>query len=177
VAEPQISISIKDRIEEVIELTLKAVFSTTRVEPWAERNSFDNAPVDGDILYIAGDESTLAASDEGTIGNTDKLLPVLVMCVVVTPENYTPKQQRKFANRRLAALEKAIMTNPYMLEPQTQGGPIRLAVDTVVTGTVAPTVEDGSSSMAVGIEIQVHYRHDKNNPATYSVAIVEKLET
>jgi hypothetical protein len=174
VAEATISISIKERIERVIAATLAAQFPQSRVEPWAERNSFDNAGLDGDILIVPGDESI--AEVEGNIGYADKILPVQIHLLVMIPESFTPAQARTHNNRRLAALEKAIMTNRYMLETQSEGAPIQLAIKTLVTGTLGPIVEDGSPSGAVGVEIDVYYMHDADNPGKFGVAIPEKFE-
>jgi hypothetical protein len=174
VAEPTNPVSIRERIVRVICATLAAQISGANVEAWAERNSFDNAQRDGDTLVVAGDESVAEA--EGNIGWVDKIMPVQVLCLVFVPENLTPQQMAAYYNRRMAQLEKAVFTNPYMLEAQTEGAPIQLAVKSNLTGTIGPVAEDGSASCAVGIEFDVHYRHDLGNPYQCGTAIPEKSE-
>jgi hypothetical protein len=173
-AEPTHKVSIKQRIGRVIIATLAAQVSGSRVEPWHDRNSFDDAPQDGDILVVTMDESVDLA--DGNIGYTNKLLPVQAICLVIIPEDYTPEQAATYRDRRMAELEKAVMSNRRMMETQLEGSPKQLAVDTRITGTIGPVAEDGSPTSSVGIEFEVHYMHDADNPNKLGNAIPEKSE-
>jgi len=152
-------ITIKERIERLLESTVTAIPGITAVERWsASGNTQQNLTA----LIIAEDESLTDQSLGGSGATLTYTLSVdIALCIAhaVGDENSSLVH-----NRWLGAMIEAVMANPDLVEPDTLDP---LATDGVrVVNTSNPPVDDGQAEFYSILTLEIKYDVLINNPYT-----------
>ncbi len=161
------AIPIKERILRQLRTNAATITGIGTVRRWDTRAK--TTPIHLDAIVAVSDE-TAEEGPQGTIGYTDKTLPVIV-AVILFPNEASDDDSDWLRNRWQARLEQELMADPAIVEAVTLE---RLAIDTQITAIPGPDYAEGSLSAAV--QVDVTYRHDRNSPYTLGTLITEQTE-
>lgn len=166
---PTIDISIKERIELKLLSVLAGVSGIGTVYRYDARGIHNFVNLNG---WIHAQEETATANDAiGAPGPTRKVLQCEAGVCLLTPES-TDLCDAYSHNHWLALIEKALVTDPYLIEGAGVGNSQQLShTGLYVTGTRMDVdlVQPGLTHSVVSFEVP--YRHDGGNPYTYGTAI------
>lgn len=166
------TLSIKERIEQLIQATVAAVDGVGRVFRWDMRGLRDpdtGLGVDadglemiahgGDALVLSMDES----AEEGAQGSTGMTIKMLAVRMEAKSSQDADLQQTTEAAHTswLAKFESALLANPRLLDAQGA----MLAIDVRVTQTHEPPREAGQIEAISAIDFEIEYEHYRNDPA------------
>ena len=161
------AIPIRERILRQLRTNAATITGIGTVRRWDTRAKF--TPIHLDAVVAASDE-TAEEGPQGTIGYTDKTLPVVV-AVILFQSEASDDDSDWLRNRWQARLEQKLMANPAIIEAVTNQ---RLAIDTQISLIDGPDYAEGSLSAAV--QVDVTYRHDRNSPYTWGTLITQQTE-
>lgn len=160
------TLAVKERILRRLVSLARTVPGVGTVYRWDASGRVKCRP--GDVLVIE-QEDRASEGSSGSIGCTVKELRVQLAAILVEDENDSyPASARRIHWQ--AALEAAIMADPFLTETETGE---RLAVDTRVTTWSAPDIGEGLITAVV--EFEIEYQHYRNSPYS-GPGISERME-
>lgn len=165
-----VPVSIRERIIRQIELLYGSLYGTVR------RNDPRGLRLlDREALIVAGADSASDLIDGrgGTGGGvTDKTMSLVVGVMRWIPETINDEPETLF-NRDLDAIERTLMVSPFIIEQDTEA---RLAIDTRVVASESMDVGEEQPEIFSAVQFEIHYRHDRENPASLTGDITQVNE-
>lgn len=167
-------LSIKERIERLLVEIVQKADGVGTVYRWDGRGLRDPdtglatdaegqriSLKNGDLMVIAHDERS-AEGGQGSVGTTLKTAKIEVQACIVISEDF-PVPESFIVNNWLQQIEQLVMENSELTELGPSGE--RLAIETTTTATYSPPREIGQREAIAGVEFEVQYSHNRDDPA------------
>uniref|UniRef100_A0A6M3IKK7 Tail protein n=1 Tax=viral metagenome TaxID=1070528 RepID=A0A6M3IKK7_9ZZZZ len=152
------NLSIRERIEAQLLITVAAISGIGTARRWDMRGLTNQGPLD--VFIVLGDDEVDEGA-EGSIGVTIKRAELYVGVAIQQSEDDTSEVTSVLRNRWIGRVQAAVMADTYVIETGTSA---KLAVDIRETGTGFADYMDGTADAIAAFEVE--YQHYSNDPCT-----------